>query len=86
MWPGYGWGYNWGMMLVGGLLMLLFWGGLIVLVFFAIRAVARPERGPEGGGGAYPRQQTPLEILQARYARGEISREEYLEMRRDLES
>ena len=29
--------------------------------------------------------QTPLEILKARYARGEISREEYDQMRRDLE-
>ncbi len=29
--------------------------------------------------------QTPLETLQARYARGEISREEYDQMRRDLE-
>lgn len=29
--------------------------------------------------------QTPLELLKARYARGEISREEYEQMRRDLE-
>lgn len=29
--------------------------------------------------------QSPLEILKARYARGEISREEYEQMRRDLE-
>jgi putative membrane protein len=29
--------------------------------------------------------QTPLEILKARYARGEITREEYEQMRRDLE-
>jgi putative membrane protein len=28
---------------------------------------------------------TPLEILKARYARGEISREEYEQMRLDLE-
>jgi putative membrane protein len=28
--------------------------------------------------------QTPLEILEARYARGEISREEYEQVRRDL--
>jgi uncharacterized membrane protein len=31
------------------------------------------------------RDQTPLEILQARYTRGEISREEYDQMRLDLE-
>jgi len=30
--------------------------------------------------------QTPLELLKARYARGEISREEYEQMRLDLES
>ena len=29
--------------------------------------------------------QTPLEILKARYARGEISREEYEQMHQDLE-
>ena len=29
--------------------------------------------------------ETPLEILKARYARGEISREEYEQMRQDLE-
>lgn len=30
--------------------------------------------------------QTPLETLQARYARGEITSEEYGQIRRDLES
>jgi putative membrane protein len=30
-------------------------------------------------------ERTPLEILKERYARGEISREEYDQMRRDLE-
>jgi len=29
--------------------------------------------------------QTPVEILKARYSRGEISREEYEQIRRDLE-
>lgn len=29
--------------------------------------------------------QTPLEILKARYVRGEISRDEYEQVRRDLE-
>lgn len=30
-------------------------------------------------------QQTPLDILKIRYARGEISQEEYQQLRRDLE-
>lgn len=37
------------------------------------------QSGPGGSG------QTPREILEARYARGEISREEYEQVRRDLE-
>lgn len=30
-------------------------------------------------------QQTPIEVLKTRYAKGEISREEYEQIRRDLE-
>ncbi len=39
-----------------------------------------------GNGQPPPRreEQSPLDILKTRYARGEISREEYEEMRRDL--
>ena len=35
-------------------------------------------------GPAQPKQ-TPLELLKERYARGEISRDEFEQMRRDLE-
>ena len=35
--------------------------------------------------GRAQNSEAPLEILKARYARGEISREEYEQMRRDLE-
>ena len=60
--------------------------GLIVpLLLIGVIAYAlgwRPQfnqpRPPQG-------DQTPLEILNARYARGEIGREEYEQMRRDLE-
>jgi putative membrane protein len=65
--------------------MLLFWGGIIALIFFAIRAFTR---GGRRGTGQEPRaraEETPLEILKRRYAQGEITREEYLDMKRDLE-
>ena len=42
----------------------------------------RPQFNQTGPG---PTNQTPLELLKERYARGEISREEYDQMRRDLE-
>jgi putative membrane protein len=32
-----------------------------------------------------PREKTPLEILQERYARGEIGRDEYEQRKRDLQ-
>ncbi len=42
----------------------------------------RPQFNQTGPAQA---SQTPIEILNARYARGEISREEYDQMHRDLE-
>jgi putative membrane protein len=68
--------------IIGGLVMLLFWGGLIALVFFTIRAFSssRQESGHAGSS------ETALEILKRRYARGEIDRTEYEEKRRDIET
>ncbi len=86
MWHGWDMGFGWGGWLIGGLIMLVFWGGVIALAFFAIRALMRP--GGERVEGEYQlhRGETALDILQKRYARGEISREEYLETKRDLET
>jgi putative membrane protein len=65
-----------GMMGFGLLVPLL----LIGLVVFALgwRPQVNPTRPAQSS-------QTPLEILKARYAGGEITREEYEQMRRDLE-
>jgi len=60
--------------------MWLFWIVLIVIVVLLIRAVS-------GSASSSPpsRQDTPLEILKARYARGEIDDEEFQHRRRELE-
>ena len=81
-----GWNYGWGMMFLGGLLMLLFWGIVIALAVWAIRKFTRSERDREEGKPLAFREDSALEILKQRYAKGEISREEYQNMRRDLES
>lgn len=65
-----------------GLLMLVFWGGLILLVVLALRGLftsggAHPAAGPSVASNA-------RQILDERYARGEIDREKYEEMRSDL--
>ncbi len=58
--------------------MLLFWGGLIALIVWAVRAASdRPSRDRD--------RNRALEILEERYARGEIDHEEFEQRRRILE-
>ncbi len=62
------------------LLMVLFWGTIIVGAYFLIRALTQ-----SGGRMAQIESERPLDVLKRRYAAGEITREEYERMRRDLE-
>ena len=70
MWFGHGLG--WGFL--GWLAMIAFWGGLFVLALLVARAIFD---GPR-------HTQDPLEILNTRYARGEITSEEYNAIKRTL--
>jgi len=54
----------------------------VVMLVFLFRVGGRPMWGP-GRTGA--REESAKEILDRRYARGEINREEYQRMRKDLE-
>ncbi|NIR59493.1 MAG: SHOCT domain-containing protein [Gammaproteobacteria bacterium] len=72
----YGFGLGW-------VFMILFW----VLVVLGIIAVVKWLFVSSSGTGAGELGRTRrlgLEILEERYARGEIDREEYLQKRRDL--
>jgi putative membrane protein len=73
MWHG-GWG--WGHMAVGGFLMVLFWAAVIALAVMLVRGLA-------GGGRRddLPSRSTALDVLEERFARGEIGREEFEERR-----
>lgn len=82
--PMWGWD-NWWIVLLGIVVMMLFWGGVITLVVLAIRVIAQPSQRGEDKGNSSFMVETPLEILKKRYAQGEITRDEYLEARRDLE-
>jgi putative membrane protein len=82
--PWWWWGDERGLghTMFGGLGMLLFWSVVVVLLVLLVRAVTgRPATGgaPSAGG-----RQSPLEILQERYARGEIDKNEYEERRKTL--
>lgn len=65
----------------------LVWLAVVVLVALVVVGVvwlARSSPTPRSDGTA-PASSPAREILDQRYARGEISREDYLEMRRDLD-
>jgi putative membrane protein len=68
-------GWSWGI----GLFAFLFIALLVTLVVWLVWTASRPSAPPEHRGSS------ALEILDARYARGEIDRDEYLERRADLE-
>lgn len=76
-------GWMGGFMMLHGLLALL----LIAIVVAVVVAVARAF-GPSRPSGLPPpaSRSRGLEVLDERYAKGEIPREEYLQKRRDLEA
>jgi putative membrane protein len=77
-----GGGWSWGLLMaLGGLSMLAFWGALIVGIVLLIRWAS----GPSAGQGSRP-SEPAIEILKRRYASGEITGEEYEQMRKRLES
>ena len=77
MWPmwsmpeGIGW---W--MAFGGVWMVLFWGGIIALIVWGITKLSRRNGSTQKRG--------PLDIAKERYAKGEISREEFEQIKKDL--
>lgn len=73
-------GGSWWMGL-GWIFMILFW----VLIILGVVALVR-WLGMAGGDRREAQRKAPLEILQERYARGEIERDEYEQKRRDLEA
>lgn len=87
-----GWGMGPGMMggfgfpMIGGIVMFLFWalviGGIVWLVVWLARG------GAQSASNALintpSMNQTPLDILKVRYAKGEITKEQFEDMKRDL--
>jgi putative membrane protein len=70
-WPGMGPGW-------GGLLMLLIWVAAVAGAVVLARWLLRRDSAPP--------DDRALTLLNERYARGEIGRDEYLQKRQDLEA
>jgi putative membrane protein len=60
--------------------MFIFWGGLIGLVVWGVKKLT--ERS--GSGPFVSEKHKPLEIVKERYAKGEISKEEFDKYKEDL--
>lgn len=84
--------YNHGWMFDGGGAGMLF--GVLWMVLFLVIAIALlaallkyllgKSRGGQVAAPDEPPLQTPLDVLKAAYARGEIGREEFLQKRDDI--
>jgi putative membrane protein len=77
---GMGWWMLW-----GGMMMVLFWGAIIALIVWAIQTVTRRESTQAHTPHAGRSGPTALDIAKERYARGEVNREEFEQIKRDLE-
>lgn len=71
-------------MVIGLLFMVLFWGGLILLAVWLVRALFSGNTTGRSSAMRMETSDTALEILAQRYARGEITREQYETMKEDL--
>jgi putative membrane protein len=79
-----GWGGMAGLLMT--VFMLGFWVLIIAGIILVVRAVSAPagrDQGPPADRG--PVRSRGLEILEERYARGEIDREEFMQRKADLE-
>ena len=71
------WAGGWPFLVVALVLKLVLWALIVTGLILAVRWLWR--QNPSG------HLSTPLEILRARYARGELSRQGFESMRQDLE-
>lgn len=78
MWDGYQ-GMGW-WMLFGSVWVTLFWGAIIALVVWGIKSLTtRADSGPTVAA-----RSDPLDIAKERYAKGEITKEEFELIKKDL--
>ena len=72
-----GWGFGYGMGWLGPIFMIVFWVVLIMGIIYLIRWIAGST-----GSGSPSGHETPLDILKKRYARGEISKQDFEQMKK----
>ena len=61
----------------------IFWIAIIALIIWAVSNGSNRHRIPMNN---IPQPETPLEILKRRYAKGEITKEQFDQIKKDIES
>ena len=77
------WHFHEGMgwwMVFGGIFMVLFWAAIIAFIVWGIKKATDRDK-PETENG---RKSNALKIVEERYARGEISKDEFERIKKDL--
>lgn len=72
----WGWEFGPGLFHWRGIMGLLFLAAVALIVYLVVRGESKKKQGDDA--------ETPLEIVKKRYARGEISRDEFERMKKDL--
>jgi putative membrane protein len=77
-------GYGFDMFGLGSIWMILFWVVIIGLIVWGVTRIVRANSKSSTNIPPSSGQPSALDILKQRYARGEISKDQFEEMRRDL--
>ncbi len=75
------WGHGWGGMIFGPLMMIVFIALTVAVVVLVVRWLGGAGGGPAQGS----KPKAALEILEERFARGEIDKDEFEDRRRALQ-
>ena len=74
------WPFSWGMGIgiIGVLFSVIFWAGIIALIIWAITKLVKNENSGK------VEKQSPIDFAKERYARGEITKEEFEQIKKDI--
>lgn len=77
---------GWGGQMMGGGFGMILWLVVLVAIIWLIVRMTQQNSEQSGPRQILPKEESALDVLKKRYARGEITREQYQQMKEDLDS
>ncbi|MDI6799673.1 MAG: SHOCT domain-containing protein [Actinomycetota bacterium] len=62
-----------------------FWLLFLILIIIAVAYLGQSKAGGESNTSYFSQKEEPLEVAKIRYAKGEISKDEFEQMKKDLQ-